>query len=150
VSVPERPVVGVGAVIFEGDRVLLVRRGQAPMKGSWNIPGGRVELGETLEAALAREMLEETGVEIDIGPVVEVLDRMQTGENGQIEYHYVIIDYLCTARSDAVVAGSDADAAEWVALSALEARGVASKAIEVIQKAWRMQAEVTASAPRRH
>src|SRR5439155_11424714 len=90
-----RPIVGVGAVIFDGDRVLLIKRGHEPLKGEWSLPGGRVELGETLGQAVAREVLEETGLVVDVGPVVEVLDRVHRTPDGRVEHHFVIIDYLC-------------------------------------------------------
>src|SRR5665213_1646809 len=92
---PERPIVGVGAVIFDGDRVLLVKRGHEPLMGAWNLPGGAVEVGETLDAALAREVLEETGLSVEVGPVVEVLDSVRFDADGRVEYHFVIVDYLC-------------------------------------------------------
>ena len=97
-SYPARPVVGVGAVVFDADRVLLVKRAHEPLKGEWSLPGGAVELGETLEAAVAREVLEETGLAVDVGPVVEVLDRVQHAADGRVEYHYVIVDYLCSRQ----------------------------------------------------
>jgi mutator protein MutT len=132
---PASPVVGVGAVILDGDRVLLVKRGHAPLKGEWNLPGGAVELGETLESALVREVVEETGLDIAVGPVVEVLDRVHHSADGRVEYHFVIIDYLCTVRDGAVAHGSDASEVRWVSLTDLAAHRVTEKAIEVIRKA---------------
>ncbi len=132
---PDRPLVGVGAVIVSGDRVVLIRRGHAPLKGEWSLPGGVVELGETLEEALAREVLEEAGIEIEVGPVVEVLDRVQRATDGRVEYHFVIVDYLCRARSEAIVHGSDADDVRWVPLADLSAHGLTEKADAVVRKA---------------
>ena len=137
---PARPIVGVGAVILEGERVLLVRRAHAPLKGEWSLPGGAVDLGEALEAALAREVLEETGLEVEVGPVVEVLDRIQRAPDGRIEYHFVIVDYLCTVRGGAVGHGSDATDARWVPMAELAAYRVTDKAIDVITKAVHLRA----------
>ena len=100
---------GVGAVVLDGDRVLLVKRGHAPLKGEWSLPGGTVELGETLEAAVAREVLEETGLEVDVGPLVEVIDRVQRAPDGRVEYHFIVVDYLCRGPGTDRSAGSDAD-----------------------------------------
>jgi mutator protein MutT len=132
---PEQPVVAVGAVILDRDRVLLVKRRHAPLKGSWSLPGGVVELGETLEAALAREVREETGLEIEVGPVIDVLDRLHRSSDGRLEFHYVIIDYLCRARSTRLSSGSDAEDAEWLPLDGLDERGVTAQAIAVIHRA---------------
>jgi mutator protein MutT len=133
---PERPIVGVGAVVVNDDgRVLLVKRAHEPLKGEWSLPGGGVEVGETLDAAVARELLEETGLTVKVGPVVEVLDRIERAPDGQIEYHFVIIDYLCRAIDGRLVCGSDADDAQWVAVNQLTAFHVRENAIQVIAKA---------------
>jgi 8-oxo-dGTP diphosphatase len=125
----------VGAVVLDDDRVLLVRRRHEPLKGAWSLPGGVVEVGETLDAALAREVLEETGLSVEVGPVVDVVDRVQFDADGRVEYHYVIIDYLCRAWTDRIAHGSDADAVRWVALADLAVYCVSGKAVAVIQKA---------------
>jgi mutator protein MutT len=125
----------VGAVILDDDRVLLVQRGQEPLKGAWSLPGGVVEIGETLDAALAREVLEETGLRVAVGPVVEVLDRVQFDGDGRVEYHYVIIDYLCRAWTDRVAPGSDAEAVRWVRVADLAEYRVSGNAVAVIRKA---------------
>jgi 8-oxo-dGTP diphosphatase len=132
---PDRPIVAVGAVIFDGRRVLLVQRGQEPLRGAWSLPGGAVEIGETLDAALAREVLEETGLSVEVGPVIDVLDRVQFDADGRVEYHYVIIDYMCRPFAGVVEHGSDAQAVCWAPIADLARLGVTVKAIEVIYKA---------------
>ena len=133
---PDRPFVGVGAVVLDpAGRVLLARRGHEPLIGEWSLPGGGVELGETLEAAVAREVLEETGLAVEVGPVVEVFDRVDHASDGRVEYHFVIIDYLCRAAGDRLVPGSDADAVQWVRPDELAAYRLTAKATSVINKA---------------
>src|SRR4051812_33139890 len=132
---PERPIVGVGAVVLDGDRVLLVRRAHEPLKGQWSLPGGAVELGETLAEALAREVREETGLEGRVGPVVDVIDRVHRAADGRIEYHFVLVDYLCTPIGGQLAAGSDASDACWAAIRDLTEYDLAAPAPEVIAKA---------------
>jgi 8-oxo-dGTP diphosphatase len=135
---PDRPIVAVGAVILDGGRVLLVQRGQEPLKGEWSLPGGAVEPGETLEAALVREVREETSLEVVVGPVVEVLDSIRRDAGGRVEYHYVIIDYACRIRagtSTAAAHGTDAADVRWVPIDELDRYRVTATAIAVIRKA---------------
>ena len=137
---PDRPVVGVGAVILMDDgRVVLVKRGHEPLKGQWSLPGGRLELGETLEAGTAREVLEETGLVVEVGPVIEVFDRILVDETGQVGYHFVLIDYLCRPRGGTPVAGSDVDAVVLADPAALAPYQVAEKARTVIARAVQMR-----------
>lgn len=140
---PAVPLVGVGAVIVEKGRVLLVRRGTEPLKGRWSIPGGLVEVGEALEQAVRREAREETGLEVEPVELVELLDRIHR-EDGRVRYHYVIADYLCRVKSGVPVAASDAaevrwvERAEWNSHSALELEPIMAR---VLEAAWqRMQA----------
>lgn len=135
---PDRPIVAVGAIILDAGRVLLVRRGQEPLKGEWSLPGGAVEAGETLQAALVREVREETSLDIIVGPVVEVLDSIRRDADGRAEYHYVIIDYACRVRngtSTAAAHGSDASDVLWVPVGELEHYRVTTTAMAVIRKA---------------
>jgi 8-oxo-dGTP diphosphatase len=132
---PERPVVGVGAVVLDSDRVLLVKRGHAPLKGHWSLPGGAVEIGETLEQAIAREVLEETGIAIEVGPIVEVLDRISRDVEGQVEHHFVLVDFVARPLGGSLDGGSDADDAAWVAMSELAKYDVAAVTVGVIRKA---------------
>jgi 8-oxo-dGTP diphosphatase len=110
---PVAPLVGVGAVVVENGRVLLVRRGREPLKGQWSLPGGLLELGETLTAGVAREVLEETGLSVEPIELIELLDRIHH-EGERVRYHYVIADYLCRVTGGTLLAASDADDAQWV------------------------------------
>ncbi|HEV8347210.1 MAG TPA: NUDIX hydrolase [Vicinamibacterales bacterium] len=133
---PERPVVGVGAVVVDGSRVLLVRRANEPLKGEWSLPGGAVEIGETLEVAIAREVREETGLQVDVGPIVDVLDRIRFDPDGRARYHYVLVDFICRPSGGTLACASDAEDAIWVPLVELRDRGVAAATISVIQKGF--------------
>jgi 8-oxo-dGTP diphosphatase len=113
---PSRPIVGVGAVIIDANSVLLVQRGRPPRQGEWSLPGGAVELGETLSAAVQREVLEETGLVVAVGPMIEALDRIHANADGRVEYHYVLIDYLCSVIAGELRADSDATDARWAAV----------------------------------
>ena len=135
---PARPVVGVGAVIVDGDRVLLVKRAQPPLAGEWSLPGGAVEVGETLSAALQREVLEETGLLVEVGPLVEVLDRIHLDDAGRVEYHYVLLDYLCTTVGGHLGASTDAADARWATSAELPAYRVSAQAMDVIARAFEL------------
>lgn len=135
---PSRPVTCVGGVVIDGDRVLLVQRGRPPLQGAWSLPGGVVELGETLEAAVAREVLEETGLVVEVGPVVAVLDRIQRGDDGRVEYHYVILDYLCMRPSGVLTAASDAADARWVDAADVARLGATRAVQAVVAQAFEM------------
>lgn len=132
---PSQPVVGVGAVILDGDRVLLVKRGHAPLKGEWSLPGGTVELGETLHDAVVREVREETGLDVTVGPLIEVFDRIDRAPDDRIVYHFVIVDFACRPSGGALGHNSDADDARWVGLDELADYRITQKATTVIQKA---------------
>ena len=133
-SYPQRPIVGVGAVVIDAGRVLLIRRAHEPLKGQWSLPGGRVELGETLEQAIAREVREETGLDVHVGPIVEVLDRIMRDADGRVEHHFVLVDFVCRPSGGILCGASDADAAEWVPLDALASCGIAEVTAAVIRK----------------
>jgi 8-oxo-dGTP diphosphatase len=132
---PSRPIVGVGAVIFIDGRVLLVKRGHEPLAGSWSLPGGTVELGETAAAAVVREIREETGLVVEVGPVVEVVDRIQVEDNGRVGYHFVVIDYLCRSRAGKLVAGSDVADVALADPAALDPYGLTEAVQAVIARA---------------
>ena len=132
---PDRPVVGVGAVVLDDNRVLLVKRGHAPIKGHWSLPGGSVETGETLEQAVAREVLEETGIEIEVGPIVEVLDRISRDQDGRVEHHFVLIDFVARPTGGVLRSATDAEDAVWAGLPDLSMYAVAPVTVSVINKA---------------
>src|SRR3569833_3475764 len=117
---PERPIVGVGAVIVHGDRALVVRRATEPLKGEWSIPGGMLELGEKLRDGIAREVLEETGLTVEVGDVLDVFDSIFPDAEGKTQYHYVLIDYRCTVRGGTANAGSDVSEVRWVSSDELD------------------------------
>jgi ADP-ribose pyrophosphatase len=118
---PAAPVVAVGVILLEGERVLLVRRAHPPAAGRWSVPGGRVELGESLEEAAARELREETGLGATLGPPVVLLDRVVRDAAGRVAFHYVIVDFLGTAPVGTPRAASDALAARFVPLAEVAA-----------------------------
>jgi 8-oxo-dGTP diphosphatase len=128
--------VGVGAVILEKGRVLLVRRARDPLQGRWVVPGGRVEWGETLEEAIVREVREETGLDVrptEMLGVVDAIDRAL----GEVRFHHVIVDYLCVLEGGTLCAGSDALEAAFAAPAELSAYDVPEKAQEVIREGLR-------------
>jgi 8-oxo-dGTP diphosphatase len=125
----------VGGVLIHEGRVLLIRRGKEPLRGRWVVPGGTVELGETLEQALVREMEEETGLRVEPGEVLTVFDRIMQ-EAGTVRYHYVIVDYLCSYVSGEARAASDAEAVAWARPEELLAYDLPQKASEVVQDAF--------------
>jgi 8-oxo-dGTP diphosphatase len=133
---PDRPIVGVGAIIIEQNRVLLARRGNPPRAGQWSLPGGVVELGETLRSAAQREALEETGLIVEAGDVIEVLDRIIPGKDGATQYHYVLVDFLCSHRGGELRAGGDAAEVAWAAEEELGKYNLEPITLEVILKAF--------------
>ena len=135
---PERPFLGVGAIILEGSRILLVERGKEPLKGYWSLPGGVVEAGETLREGIRREVEEETGLQIESGPVVEIFERIMRDEAGRAEYHYVLVDYLCSVTGGELQAADDVSQAEWVERAELPQRHLTEGTLPVIEKAFYM------------
>jgi len=117
---PDKPVVGVGAVIVHEGKILLEKRKNAPGKGKWSIPGGLVELGESTEQAVVREVKEETGLEVEEPRLIDVVDEVRLDEKGAIKYHFVIIDYLISVMRGVPKAASDADELHWVPFSEVE------------------------------
>ena len=136
---PERPLVGVGGVVVDGERVLLVRRAHAPLKGEWSLPGGLVEVGEPLADAVRREIAEETGLQVRVEGIVKVLDRITfaKGRDKQkrVRFHYVLVDFLCHVESGTLAARSDASEARWVNRRDLAKYSLRPATLGVIQKA---------------
>jgi ADP-ribose pyrophosphatase YjhB (NUDIX family) len=130
------PSVGVGAVVVHEGRVLLVKRGKEPLRGRWVVPGGTVELGETLEEALVREILEETAIRVVPREVATVFDRIHRTE-GRVVFHYVIVDFICDYVGGVAKAGSDAEAVAWAAPEELPRYDLPEKALEVVRDGFR-------------
>lgn len=146
---PERPIVAVGAVITRDGHVVLVRRGKAPLEGEWSLPGGMVELGETLRQAAEREAKEETGLEVEALEMLEVFDSItpepqnanQHSTAAKIRYHYVLVDFLCRVKSGDLRAGADALDARWVARTELSQFKITPLAERIIGKAFGLQSK---------
>lgn len=130
---PETPLVGVGAVILDHGRVVLVKRRLPPLAGEWSIPGGRLELGETLRQAVVREAREETGLTIEPADVLGVFDRLLRDEAGRTLYHYVLIDFLCQRLAGELHAGGDADDARWFSQEETSSISLQEDTAEVIR-----------------
>ena len=137
---PAHPVVGVGAVVVRDGRALLVRRGHEPRKGEWSLPGGLLDLGEALVDAARREVKEETGLDVEVGPMIETFNRVHRDGEGRIRYHFVIVDFVCWAGAGEAVAGSDAEAVAWVTADQLDAYAVNAHAKAVIVRGLEFQA----------
>ena len=127
----------MGALIFEGEKLLLVERGREPLKGWWSLPGGGVETGERLAAAIIREVLEETGLEVDPLDVFEIFERIMPDSGGRTEYHYVLIDYICRVTGGTLCAGDDVSAVRWVTHSEVAGYALTEGTLEVIERAFR-------------
>lgn len=125
---PAAPIVAVGAVILDGDRILLIRRDREPARGRWTFPGGAVELGESLDEAVRREALEETGLQVAVGEVATVIDRVERDDDGGVRYHYVIVDYFACPLGGALQPASDVSDARWVGLEELDGLEMTEKA----------------------
>ncbi len=149
---PLRPLAGVGAVVIDAGRVLLIRRGREPSLGEWSLPGGLVKVGEPLARALRREVEEETGLQVAVGELIEVLDRIIRDDSGwhdaieddagRVQYHYIILDYLCrledSSQGSRVQPASDATDARWVELDELGPMQLSPAVLRVIRRGFQM------------
>jgi 8-oxo-dGTP diphosphatase len=144
---PKTPLIGVGAVVVDQERVLLVRRGTEPLKGHWSLPGGMLEVGESLTDGVIREVREETGLTVEPVELIELLDRIHR-DGDRVRYHYVIADYLCRVKGGELIAASDADAVKWVqrpewnSHSALKLDPVT---VRVIEAGWQRAQQILAN-----
>ena len=134
---PKRPLVGVGALLFRRGRILMAQRGKEPLKGWWSLPGGALETGELLADAVRREVREETGLEVEPLRIFEVFERILRDAVGAVEYHYVLVDYVCRVTGGELFPGDDVCAVEWVRREELGAMQITEGTLGVIEKAFR-------------
>jgi len=130
---PDTPLVGVGAIIIEDGRVALVKRGHAPLVGEWSIPGGALEIGETVREAAAREACEETGLKVEVLELLGIYDRLLRDEEGRVRYHYLLVDFLCIRVSGDLCAAGDADDVRWFTPEEVEHLPLPEDTAEVIR-----------------
>ncbi len=153
---PDQPMVGVGGVVIDAGRTLLIRRGSAPLKGEWSIPGGLLEVGETLEQGVARELAEETGLEVRVVELIEVFERIfpappaadgTPGDKSRPQYHFVILDYLCEIRGGTLAAASDALEFAWASEEELPKFDLTVAVKRVLRKAFERARERLTTPP---
>jgi ADP-ribose pyrophosphatase YjhB (NUDIX family) len=135
-SFPARPIPGVGALIIDNGRILLVERGKDPLKGYWSLPGGAVETGELLVDALRREVREETGLEVEVLHLLEIFERITKSDDGRTQYHFILIDYICRPIGGALEASDDASRAEWFRPEEIAGLKITKGTPEFIAKAF--------------
>jgi 8-oxo-dGTP diphosphatase len=142
---PARPFLAVGCIAIrdgsdgrDSRQVLLIQRGKQPSYGRWSIPGGAVEVGESLREAVAREVMEETGIEIDVGPIAEVVERVVRDDDGRVRFHYVIVDFAARYRAGLACPGDDSIGTTWADIDELAPYELAQQTVDVISKAARM------------
>lgn len=138
---PPRPIVAVGGVTFRGDEVLLAQRGKAPGYGTWTIPGGALKVGESLREGTAREVREECGIEVEVGEVAEVFERVVYDAEGRVQFHYVVIDFVAEHKSGDLAPATDCLDARWVPLARLDEYTLTQAARDAIAKAHRLLSE---------
>jgi len=141
---PQRPIIAVGGVVIHGGRVLLIRRGQPPLEGRWSIPGGILEIGETIASAIERELKEETSVSVRVMGLLEIYEKVLRDSDNRAQYHFVILDYICEFVEGTPDAAGDVTDAEWVSEADLEKLQLTSAALRVVKKAFALAARRTA------
>ncbi len=133
---PAHPVIGIAGIVLDGNRVLLVKRGREPLKGIWSLPGGKLELGETLRDGVRREIREEAGLDVRVLEMVEVFERISPDDQGRTAYHYVLIDFLCETAGGVAQADDDAEEVAWVERDRIGEYETTEGALGVIEKAF--------------
>ncbi|MFZ0635113.1 MAG: NUDIX hydrolase [Candidatus Acidiferrales bacterium] len=143
---PDLPMVGVGGVVIHDGCALLIRRGTPPLQGEWSIPGGTLELGETISDGVRRELLEETGIEVRVLHLIEVFDRIFLDSDERIQYHFVILDYLCEWVRGEARPGSDVTDVAWAREGDLAKYRLSEAASRVIRKAFGLEGSIASDA----
>jgi 8-oxo-dGTP diphosphatase len=147
---PAHPLVGVGAVIWDGSRVLLERRGRPPAQGAWSLPGGLIEIGETAEEAVRREVKEECGIDVTVGPLLGVFEPIHRDADGRVRYHFVVLDFLARYRDGGLKAGDDAADLCWVLPDEIEGFSLLPATHSMIDRAIALLKAEAQEAPLRY
>jgi ADP-ribose pyrophosphatase YjhB (NUDIX family) len=144
---PAHPIPGVGALIFHRGRILMAQRGKEPLKGWWSLPGGALEVGETLDAAVRREVREETGLEIEPLEAFEIFERIMRDSTGAPEYHYILVEYICRVTGGTLCAGDDVCRVAWVKPEDLKQLQITEGTLAVIERAFAKRRRMKPSRP---
>jgi 8-oxo-dGTP diphosphatase len=131
---PQNPMVGVGAVVVTDGKLLMVKRAKEPSKGKWSIPGGGIEVGETLEEAVERETLEECSIKVKVEKLLDATQNILRDENGRVKFHFVIVDFVCKYISGVARARSDAGECRWVPQKEIETLDVSSTLRDMLKR----------------
>ena len=143
---PNRPFVGVGAVVVDSGRILMIKRGKPPRMGDWSLPGGAQKLGEVVDETARREVGEETGLEVEILGLIDVVDSIRKDDDGAVQFHYTLVDVLARPYGGELRAGGDAMDARWFARAELDGMKLWSETYRIIDLAIEMEAALAAGA----